>query len=243
MHEGRAGSAPCVPCLLKIDTSMTVSSRIISFGILDGHAVFMDERSDSYFMLDGPDEEHFLSSVADGRSLLADNRLYDALAVDGALAEIVHAECPDPERSVVEEARRGQGAALAEIIRIARLVHNTRALLARTPIERILADVVACDRNDEEDDGSLERLMGDARRFMNARRLVPIKANCLLDSLALLRWLGPAKRFTMLVFGAKLDPFAAHCWLQADDLLLNDRLETVTRFRPVRVVRCSRATH
>lgn len=222
---------------------MTVSPPIISFGIIDGHAVFMDERSDSYFMLEGPDEEHFLSSVAGGRPLLADKRLHDAFAIDGAPAEIVHAECPDPERSVVEEASRGQGPAFAEIIRIARLVHNTRALLAKRPIERILADVVTGGRCDEEDGGSLERVIGDASRFMTARRLVPIKANCLLDSLALLRWLGPAKRFTLLVFGAKLSPFAAHCWLQADDLLLNDRLETVARFRPVRVVRCSRATH
>lgn len=221
---------------------MTASPPILSFGIVDGHAVFLDERSDSYFMLEDEDETLFLSSLAAGHPLPSDQRLQDAFAIDGAPARILHAICPDPKRSVAEEAN-SHGAAFAEIVRIARLVHSTRAWLAKRPIEKVLADILTRHGHCEQDDGSLEMLIGDARRFMSARRLVPIKANCLLDSLALLRWLGPAGRSAMLVFGAKLDPFAAHCWVQAGDVLLNDALETVARFRAVRVVQCSRATH
>jgi hypothetical protein len=72
--------------------------------------------------------------------------------------------------------------------------------------------------------------------------MVPAGTNCLLDSLALLRWLGPARDGACLVFGVKLDPFAAHCWLQTDAMLLNDRTEHVRRFEPVRVIRCSAPT-
>ncbi|MDP9424243.1 MAG: lasso peptide biosynthesis B2 protein [Pseudomonadota bacterium] len=201
----------------------------------------MDERADSYFMLEDEDEALFLSSFAAGFPLLSDQRLQDAFVIDGAPAEILRAICPDPKRSVADEANV-HGAALAEIVWIAWLVYSTRAGLAKKPIEKILADILTCHGHCEAD-GNPERLIGDARRFMTARRLVPIKPNCLLDSLSLLRWLGPARSGAMLVFGAKLDPFAAHCWVQADDLLLNDALEAVARFRAVRVVRCSRATH
>jgi hypothetical protein len=40
-----------------------------------------------------------------------------------------------------------------------------------------------------------------------------------------------------LVFAAKLDPFAAHCWLQSGEVLLNDRLDRIESFTPVCVVR------
>lgn len=38
-----------------------------------------------------------------------------------------------------------------------------------------------------------------------------------------------------LVVGVKLDPFAAHCWIQDDRRLLNDRLERVRLFTPILV--------
>lgn len=39
-----------------------------------------------------------------------------------------------------------------------------------------------------------------------------------------------------LVIGVKLDPFAAHCWIQAGDRVENDRLERVTQFTPILAV-------
>jgi len=220
---------------------MTTSQPILSFGIVDGHAVFLDARADSYFILEDDDETIFLSSFAAGQPLPANQRLLDALAINGAPAKILHAMCPVPKRSVADEVS-GQGTTFADIVRIGRLVHSTRAWLANRPIEKILADIVVCDGR-FEDEGGPEILFDNVRHFIAVRRLLPIRANCLLDSLALLRWLGPAGRTAMLVFGAKLDPFAAHCWVQVDDVLLNDTLETVARFRAVRVIQCTRATH
>jgi hypothetical protein len=80
------------------------------------------------------------------------------------------------------------------------------------------------------------------QRFISARRLVPVKPNCLLDSVALLRWLGDAAASASLVFGVKLAPFAAHCWVQSDTALLDDVSDNVARFVPVRVIRCSAPT-
>jgi hypothetical protein len=35
------------------------------------------------------------------------------------------------------------------------------------------------------------------------------------------------------VFGVRLDPFAAHCWLQTDRLLLTDAADALGVFTPV----------
>lgn len=81
-----------------------------------------------------------------------------------------------------------------------------------------------------------------ASRFARARRLVPLSGNCLTDSLALVRWLHEHGAGATLIFGVKLDPFAAHCWVQTNEVLLNDHVERVERFIPVRAVECTRHT-
>jgi hypothetical protein len=35
------------------------------------------------------------------------------------------------------------------------------------------------------------------------------------------------------VIGVKLNPFAAHCWLQVGDVVLNDLPERVAAFTPI----------
>lgn len=81
---------------------------------------------------------------------------------------------------------------------------------------------------------------GDANppfaRFRAARRLVPLPPNCLLDSLALLAILARRGIGCELVFGVKLDPFAAHCWLEANGVVLNDSTDTISSFKPILVV-------
>lgn len=39
-----------------------------------------------------------------------------------------------------------------------------------------------------------------------------------------------------LVLGVKLGPFEAHCWVQHGATLVNDRIDNVRRFVPIRVV-------
>lgn len=73
-------------------------------------------------------------------------------------------------------------------------------------------------------------------RFRAARRLVPVATNCLTDSVALAAFLRRRKIGCDLVFGVKLDPFAAHCWLQTDEAVLNDAADKVAAFTPIMVV-------
>jgi hypothetical protein len=224
-------------------SATTISmTRAISFGIIDGRPVFMDERDDSYFLLEQEFETEFLKQLADGDAApSATPGLRAALAIEGDSGSVAFAHCELPRRSLIAETCARMRPRLADALSLAIILRRARQALERRTIETLLADLV------EADDGSagqvqLERLVGRARRFLAARPLVPVRANCLLDSLSLLSWLGSARCGAMLVFGVKLDPFAAHCWVQTGNLLLNDHVDNVKRFGPVRVLKCPAVT-
>lgn len=56
---------------------------------------------------------------------------------------------------------------------------------------------------------------------------------CLFDSLALKLFLAKYGLFPEWIFGVRLHPFAAHCWLQHGEMLVNDSLDFVRRFTPI----------
>ena len=218
------------------------AARIIGYGMVDGEPIFMDARTDTYFMLEPPQKSEVMAMLDRGERTNWDTGFAEALGFGRGPAEIVRANCTPPSRILVDEPAPAHPPGPASLFSTALLVIGTWFRLRRHPIETILEDVFARRARVYETPMVGEQLSALARQFQSARRFVPIKGNCLLDSLSLLRLLGPGKDGAMLVFGVKLRPFAAHCWVQADDLVLNDRLDNVAAFSPVRVIRCAGAT-
>jgi len=62
------------------------------------------------------------------------------------------------------------------------------------------------------------------------------KDACLFDALALSEFLAGYRVYPQWVFGVQSRPFAAHCWLQLDGLVLNDTVDHVKRYTPIMVV-------
>lgn len=62
------------------------------------------------------------------------------------------------------------------------------------------------------------------------------KNACLYDSLVLLEYLARHRIFPELVFGVHTRPFAAHCWLQYNDIVLNDTVENVNKYTPIMAI-------
>jgi hypothetical protein len=62
------------------------------------------------------------------------------------------------------------------------------------------------------------------------------KDACLSDALSLSEFLAGYGVFPSWVFGVQSRPFAAHCWLQLDGLVLNDTVDHVKRYTPIMVV-------
>ena len=136
------------------------------------------------------------------------------------------------ERSLAEEEDRASPswlllpAVLAELARTGRAIRRGRLPLLVDEHRR--AKLLPCCASKT----ATEQM---AKRFLAVRRLVPVRPNCLLDSLALVRFLRARSASADLVFGVKLEPFGAHCWVQSDDTILNDSIDTASDFTPVLV--------
>ena len=72
--------------------------------------------------------------------------------------------------------------------------------------------------------------------FRALRRYYPRQYLCLFDSLALIEFLARYGIFPQWVFGVKMEPFGAHCWVQDGSTVLNDTAEFVRKFTPIMVV-------
>jgi len=75
-----------------------------------------------------------------------------------------------------------------------------------------------------------------ATSFEKTEAIMRTHDRCLSDSLAFLSICYASGLSPRLVFGVRTTPFAAHCWVQVDDLVLNDRLEHVRLFTPILVI-------
>lgn len=97
---------------------------------------------------------------------------------------------------------------------------ETRRLLARR--DRHSTKLAAADRS--------------VRSFEHARLLRTAANRCLPRSMALAIRLASCGTRANVVIAVKLAPFAAHCWAQAGDVVLNDSVEEVQRYTPLLVL-------
>lgn len=208
--------------------------------------VFMDLRNDAYFMLAGELERAFRAHVAgqhiandDLRQLLERGLLVES---DAALPRTAGVSVPLPSRSVSEQAPLRCKATPGSMIEVAGLVFAIRRQLRTRCISKVLAEHVGKCRVHPAKTrvgatpGSGTRLAEAAGQYQSARRYVPVDISCLLDSLAMRRFLARRGLASHIVFGVNAEPFSAHAWLQADDLALNESVSYARMHTPILVL-------
>ncbi|MGL6188240.1 MAG: lasso peptide biosynthesis B2 protein [Holosporales bacterium] len=79
----------------------------------------------------------------------------------------------------------------------------------------------------------LKRIFSLVSSYDSLRPFYWKQKTCLLDSVALLYLLSAYNFSSDLIVGVKDEPFEAHCWLQVDDVVLNDSIEKVAAFSPI----------
>lgn len=117
------------------------------------------------------------------------------------------------------------------------LLGAIRFRLATQPLERILTTASAANR--KVGSATLpcwSTIAPTLAAFRSAERYVLARNTCLLRSLALHEALARRGVAASLIFGVKLQPFEAHCWVQHGRTLLNDTVERTGLFVPIRVV-------
>lgn len=138
-----------------------------------------------------------------------------------------------PKTLAAGSARSGSGR-WGQLLSVAGLVMGTRLSLRTRGFEQMLHRLGrhAIYGKSTESAAAVIRIAA----YDRVRRFVPLARNCLLDSLAQFRWLSRDGIGCRLVFGVTGEPFAAHCWLQSDEAILNDTYEHVSRFTPIMVL-------
>ena len=211
-----------------------------------GQIVFMDLRNDTYFMLKGVSEAAFRTRLADGDITDVD---LDVLLSRGVLVQCDkpvaggnRVDIPVPLRSASELASRRQPAGFTVILEVAWLVYTTRHRLRTRNIGELLdAHVDRCrglaNQGDvTRADSDMDAFVTAADQYQAARRFVPTEHSCLLDSLALDRFLAKRGLESRLVFGVNAEPFSAHAWLQAGDMALNETVSYARMHTPILVL-------
>lgn len=216
-------------------TTMTISvPDHLAFCLAPTGATFLDIRRERYFGLP-KDLEAAFSMLA-----LSDfQNMPDELTVDRllALGVVVRSAKPadrfmaGPAQSsfIDRPPERTSPASLASVLTVAAAVLGARAKLHHRTFEDIVRELAEPSVVADDSEALLER----AATFLNARRWVPVKPVCLLDSLALRIYLARFQLRPKLVFGVVRNPFVAHCWLQQDGLVLNERLDRVRLHTPI----------
>jgi hypothetical protein len=72
--------------------------------------------------------------------------------------------------------------------------------------------------------------------FRKLRRLFPANYLCLYDSLVLVEFLARYDIFPAWVFGVRLEPWAAHCWVQQGTVVFNEGIEEADDYVPIMVI-------
>lgn len=209
----------------------------VSFGLVAEQAVFLDLKLDRYCALPPPVEQAFRDLRALDEPVLPEGLERDLLLGTGLFREgslrgrLAPAAVPALSESLLDEIA-SRRAGLRAWVRARSTVSRASKRLADRSLFEIV-DAIRESRFGASSPGDTATAEAAAREFLAARAMVPTERRCLLDCLALLDWLGDEARHATLVFGVRLDPFAAHCWLQTDRLLLTDAADTTGMFVPV----------
>jgi hypothetical protein len=113
---------------------------------------------------------------------------------------------------------------------------SARLALRFRPIAAVVAQAAArkTRRNPAHAGVNLDAARRHVAAYVYMRPLLfTAKDACLFDALSLINFLARYGIFATWVFGVQTGPFAAHCWVQHDEVVLNDTPENVRRYAPI----------
>jgi len=218
----------------------------VSYCRVDDYLVFLDIRHDRYFRLSSSLEHAFLAH-ADGMGAsgvdtnrLMDNEILTGLPPGGD--RTTNVSIADPLSSAIEQSIAIKELRPSQILEAAIITLSTRWRLRTKELREVLGsmrdyrDRYATRIASTKGASTRQDLAETSAIFQRARRYVPIDTSCLLDSVAMVRFLARKGLYSRLILGVACDPFSAHCWVQAGDFVLNDTVGNAKLHTPIRVI-------
>jgi hypothetical protein len=210
----------------------------LSFCVVEARAIFLDLEADRYFMLQGTLERAFKAFAAGDELSSEALGLLERARILQPCVEAGRAPLPlaigAPLGSILEEP--GIAGSIKPWTTAAALfaLSSARRRLRREGFARSIARLRS--RRPGRAGGNIAQnaiFATLAADFLAARSAFPAPPNCLPDSLALLDFLDRRGARADLVIGVRLDPYAAHCWVQAKKTLLNESINYTASFTPI----------
>lgn len=205
----------------------------LSFCDTGSQIIFLDLAQDRYFQLP--------RTLADAFRTFADPARYAEAAIEDLLvAGIVRPSAalrrPEPAR-VSRAASRFESHGDATALNIARALSSDMLISWQLRRGR-LARLVAALRNQKFARPMPQTITDRGPRailssYAAARLYRSPAGRCLSGSIAMVQHLSGIGCASTLVIGVRAEPFAAHSWVQADQVVLNDTSEEVSRFTPI----------
>lgn len=201
----------------------------------NGQAVFLDLARDRYFRLTDALDRSFQRWSAGERVAAAElEQLVESGVVEPggfrATAATMH---PAPMRDLAHARPHRQ--TLADIATAVAFQLRARRVLARMPLAHIVSGLEAHRQGGPErpDEARLRRVAG---AFAASAALLRAHDQCLPRAIAARRLCNRLGQAAALVFGVRIDPFAAHSWVQSGEAIVVGDLETVRLYTPILVV-------
>ena len=217
---------------------------MMNFGLLphvhavetDGDLVFMDARANQYYCIARGAADGLYAALSRPGRFRPDLPVVADLEASGMFGMVddmpVRPAVPMLATSELEEGETGRNARWNVSLRIASCALRA-ALRVRlqSPEHWLRRAALRNARHAHRADPA--RIASIAAHVREARPFLPGLSRCLPNSLLLLEMLHAARQPGRWVFGVRTFPFEAHCWVEHDGKVLNDRLEHVRWFTPL----------
>ncbi len=218
----------------------------LAFCRVDDGLVFLDIQNDQYFRLPDVVERAF-SAFLDEREVATPG--FQALVQERILVECSENQSMPlaiaiqaPTRSAMERSHPAPTFDVSTVLEVTAIVLSAKRRIRPRRLKAVLEALI--DYRHSRSHGptsgvskSTEHaLLRAFDQFSYARRYAPVEPSCLLDSVSLVRFLARRRLHANIVFGVTPEPLAAHCWVQAGSLVLNETVSDVAGYTPIRIV-------
>lgn len=218
----------------------------LSYCVVDGHAVFLDVAADKYFQLPDQLEQPFIDyASASDRSRAIEATLVERnilIPAEKGCREDTPAQVSLPLRSAYEMPMWHTSHAMLALPEVMATTWRCRRRIGTWSLRDVINETVRyraqrCPPPTTPPGLPHEQqLLQAVSLFQRARLYAPIDTRCLLDSISLTRFLARRHFHSKIVLGVTNDPFSAHCWCQAGDIVLNDTVGNAMAHTIIKVI-------
>lgn len=227
--------------------------RATSYCLLDNVSVFFDRRRDKYHYLNknktellkrlsdaaqdcNSSQTDSTPSLAIDTEELTQKKLLTTKVNDGKAIQPVTRKSPHSSIYDVHWQRRMHPTVIASLVvkykKIRKQLKGESLYETTRYAEKIKTRIEATNHT-----LCSEKVLLKSKRIIDSRYYVyTYKDKCLLDSCLFFTHFISLSVPVNWVFGVSLYPFAAHCWVEYNGVVLNDHLERVAAFTPIYVI-------